>query len=342
MDSASEYVHPDAPISIGTGSTVKGVTIKCNVPYDADVEYFNKQVIKNLSTNAETENSNTEYVTDFDGKTIEDVNFITPIGFVRSKRTLSALDRVLEFSKVANSAVLYESQNLTEAQKAQARKNVGLDNVSSLEFVASIDSCTDSTKTYVLPDGRTVAYAEKPSYTNRLPLAVDNTGAIYNGGVGYVDGAYIDGDNYTDKAAANWDVTGYIPVKCGDIVRLENLRFFETDVNVIPAAQTKVNVKFYDKDFTWKVSSSNYSPTNLPSSAWSPVYDETGNVVQFKVPTAYSGNNVAYMRMCVRSITPDSIITVNEEILPPTAEFGDTGLRFVTEDMYSKISALLS
>lgn len=342
MDSASEYVHPDAPISIGTGSTVKGVTIKCNVPYDADVDYFNKQVIKSLSTNAEAENSTTEYVTDFDGKTVEDVNFITPVGFIRSKRALGALDRVLEFSKVANGAVLYDEQKLTESQKAQVRTNIGLDNISSLEFVATIDSCTDSNKTYVLPDGRTVAYAEKPSYTNQLPIAIDSTGAIYNGGIGYVDGAYISGDNYTDTTATNWDVTGYIPVKTGDIVRLKNLRFFETDVNVIPAANTKVTVKFYDKNFTWKVSSSNYSPTSLPSSAWSPVYDETGNVVQFKVPTAYSSNNIAYMRMCVRSITPDSIITVNEEIGPPKAEFGDTGLRFVTEAMYKKIEALLA
>ena len=340
MDEASDYVHPDAPISIGTGCTVKGVTIKCNVPYDANLDYFNKQVIKNLSTNAESSNDTTSYMTDFDGITVEDVNFITPIGFIRSKRTIGALDRTLEFSKDSNGAVLYDEQDLTEAQKSQARKNVGLDNVSSLEFVASMDACTDSTKTYVLPDGRTVAYAEKLSYTNQLPIAVDNTGAIYNGGKGYVDGAYIDGDNYTDKSATNWDVTGYIPVKTGDIVRLKNLRFFETDTNVIAASSSKTTVKFYNSSFTWTNSSSNYSPASLPSSAWSPVYDETGNVIQFTVPTAYNGKGIAYMRMTVRSITPESIITVNEEIKPPTASFGETGLRFVTEAMYQKLAGL--
>ena len=75
------------------------------------------------------------------------------------------------------------------------------------------------------------------------------------------------------------------------------------------------------------------------SSAWSAEYDATGNVAKFKVPTSYA-STVAYMRLCVRSITADSIITVNEEIKPPTASFGETGLRFITEEMYQKIAAL--
>ena len=339
-DSASEYVHPDAPISIGTGSTVKGVTIKCNVPYDADLDYFNKQVIKNLSTNAESENSATEYVSDFDGTTVEDINFITPIGFIRSKRSLGALDRVLEYSNVANDAVLYEKQDLTEAQKAQARKNVGLDNISSLEFVASIDSCTDSNKTYVLPDGRTVAYAEKPSFTNQLPISIDSTGAIYNAAdtPGYKHGRF---NGYNESSASLWYITGFIPVRTGDIIRLENVRVIETDTNVIAPANTNCVFKFYNQDFTGNITSNTYAPGQLPSAAWEPVYDSTGNIIQFKIPTSYSAN-IRYMRMCVRSITQDSIITVNEVIEPPKAEFGDTGLRFVTEDMYKKIEALLA
>ena len=97
LDSTCDYVHPDAIMSIGTGSTVKGVTVRCNVPYDADADHFNKAVIKNLSTHAESSNDTTNYVTDFDGVTIEDVTFITPIGFVRTKRTTEELDRSVEF-----------------------------------------------------------------------------------------------------------------------------------------------------------------------------------------------------------------------------------------------------
>jgi len=93
MDSSSSYLHPNAAISIGVGSTVKGLIIKCNVPHDADAAYFNANVIKNLSTYAEATNDTVNYLTDFDGSTVEDICFITPSGFLRSVRTTSALDR---------------------------------------------------------------------------------------------------------------------------------------------------------------------------------------------------------------------------------------------------------
>ena len=96
MDTASGYVHPNAVISIGSGSTVKGLIIKCNVPYDADLAYFNRNVIKNISTHAESTNDTNSYLTDFDGSIIEDINFVTPIGFVTSKRTKAVPERQIE------------------------------------------------------------------------------------------------------------------------------------------------------------------------------------------------------------------------------------------------------
>jgi hypothetical protein len=339
-DTVSDYIHPDAPISIGAGSTVKGVTIVCNVPDGADLEWFNGQVIKNLSTNAQAENDTNGYLTDFNGQVIEDINFVTPIGFVRSRRTLAAIDRALEFSKDANGALLVAEQALTEPQKAQVWRNLGLDGISSLEFVASIDNCTDSSKTYVLPDGRTVAYAEKPSYTNQLPTASDGVGGVYNATEtpGYSAG-YV-GAGGVVQSATKWCVTGFIPVRVNDVIRLNNLRFWETDTGVIASADSKASFHFYDENFGHLLSSASYGPGSVPSSAWAPQYDSTGNLVECKVPSSYN-SAIRYMRLCVRSINSDSIVTVNEIVGPPVVEFGDTGLRFITAEMYNKIIALL-
>ena len=339
-DAVSDYVHPDAPISIGAGSTVKGVTVVCNVPDGADLDYFNSRIIKSLSTNAQAENDTSGYLTDFDGKVIEDINFITPIGFVRSRRTLAAPERTLEFSKDANGALLVEKQALTEPQKAQVWKNLGLDGISSLAFVDSIDKCTDSAKTYVLPDGRTVAYAEKPSYTNKLPTSSDGAGGVYNAAEtpGYSTG-YVGGGGVV-QTATKWSVTGFIPIRPNDVIRMQNLRFMETDTGVIASGDSKASFHFYDASYKYLLSSASYGPDNLPSTAWAPQYDATGNLVECKVPSSYN-SAIRYMRLCVRSINADSIISVNEVIGPPTVEFGDTGLRFVTEEMYNKIIALL-
>jgi hypothetical protein len=339
-DAVSDYVHPDAPISIGAGSTVKGVTVVCNVPDGADLDYFNSKVIKSLSTNAQAENDSSGYLTDFDGKVIEDINFISPIGFVRSRRTLAAPERTLEYSKDANGALLVEEQALTEPQKAQVWRNLGLDGISSLEFVASIDNCTDSSKTYVLPDGRTVSYAEKPSYTNKLPTSSDGAGGVYNAAEtpGYSTG-YV-GAGGVVQPATKWYVTGFIPIRANDVIRMQNLRFMETDTGVIASGDSKASFHFYDSNYSHLLSSASYGPDNLPSTAWAPQYDATGNLVECKVPSSYNAS-IRYMRVCVRSINADAIISVNEIIGPPTVEFGDTGLRFVTEEMYNKIIALL-
>ncbi|MBP3478081.1 MAG: hypothetical protein J6K03_01190 [Oscillospiraceae bacterium] len=100
LDSTSDYVHPNAVISIGEGSTVKGLIIKCNIPTDADNDYFNKRVIKNLSSYAESANDARNYVTDFDGSTIEDICFVTPFGTANSKRTVEAPTRNIEMPRV--------------------------------------------------------------------------------------------------------------------------------------------------------------------------------------------------------------------------------------------------
>ena len=327
FDSNSEYVHPDALISIGVGSTVKGVIIKGSVPYDADIEYFNSHVIRNKSEYAEVENNTAGYVTDFDGITVEDINFITPLGFIRSKRRSTALDRVLEFSKDANGAVLYSEQTLTDAQKAQVRANVGLDNISSLAFVESEDDCIDSIKTYVLSDGR--MFGSKIEVIEHFTNHLDDAGYEW----GFFRGGAIDSSN-----TSPWYVTGFIPVKIGQTVEFVNLKFLEMNHNY----GTKSQFYFYDENKTEVTHSGMYSPENYPSAAWNAQLDSEGNIVKVTIPTAYS-SSVRYMRFCARYIGPESIVAVEEDIKDPTIEsvFGSTGLRVITDSEYATFSSLV-
>lgn len=342
------YIHPNAVISIGKKSTVKGVIIKCDVPADADISYFNKRVIKSLSSHGHATNNSQAYYTDFDGTVIEDINFITPIGFIRSVRTITNSERTLEFSKDVNAPVIrYDEQALTESEKLQAKKNLGLDSISSLEFVASMDDCVDLSKTYVLPNGKTVATAAKVTeyYTNQIPISVSPHGGIFNG-VGYKSGflsnhqSAANDANIKETTENPWYVTGLIPVRRGDIVRFQNIRMWNPD---LATSKAQTYFVFYAEDFSYVVISSVYHGSSKPSASWSPVYaDEAQNeLIQVKIPTVYS-SNIRYMRMCVSHMDETSIITVNEEIIPPKVEyvFGDTGLRFITEEMYQKIAAL--
>lgn len=170
MDSSSGYVHPNAPISIGTGSTVKGVTIKCNVPYDADTEHFNKCVIKNLSTYAEASNDTRNYLTDFDGQTIEDIVFITPVGLVRSRRTSAALDRTLEFDSevktkvsevISAQEVLVPGINLNDGVYEE-----GYFNSSGAEYIGSYSGqCFRNVNYIPVEGGKTIAmYYDKDTW----------------------------------------------------------------------------------------------------------------------------------------------------------------------------------
>jgi len=145
-----DYVTPSSVISIGTGSTVKGLIVKCTVPSDADNDYFNKNVIKNLSTYAESANDGWNYVTDFDGKTIEDICFITPFGMAVSKRTVDAPDRQVETPRV-----LMDMVDTVEVLTPGINRN---DNVWEAGYFAANGTETGSTGAYATQCFRNANY----------------------------------------------------------------------------------------------------------------------------------------------------------------------------------------
>lgn len=154
----------------------------------------------------------------------------------------------------------------------------------------------------------TVIDPSAPSYTNLLPSAIDTDGSIYNG-VGWEKG-YRLGSDGAPTAQNDSYLTGFIPVKFGDVVHLKNVKWqngVDTGLN-----SGNQRVSFYDAD---KVHLGQTNAIGLGGTL-SGVKDENNIWTQFTVKN-WSGvdlGSAAYFRLNCAEISGDSIITVNEEI----------------------------
>lgn len=159
----------------------------------------------------------------------------------------------------------------------------------------------------IIPIGDYVAPAKPVTYTNVLKTAVDSDGSLFNGGTGFKENFYLDSSS-VETASTNYDVTGFIPVQIGDVVRFKNVQ-----VCKLVDSNTKCQIHYFDADFA-RLGNSLYlkSPSDL-SEAWNVVADEAGtDIVQFTWPAALS--NAKYFRMTCGTLTAASVITINEEI----------------------------
>ena len=153
-----------------------------------------------------------------------------------------------------------------------------------------------------------MAIPDVVTYTNWAKKAIASDGTIYNNGKGYKENYRLN----SSGAEASYNgrcVTGFIPAKPNDIVRLEDMDYMNMSAT---SDDGTIKIALYNESFGY-INNMSHHPNNLPSAAWSPVYREDGNVKQFTIPTAF-GNNVRYIRISAKNINDDSVITVNEEI----------------------------
>lgn len=237
-------------------------------------------------------------------------------------------------------AVLYSPQTLTDAQKEQARNNMGVDTYLAEElakrgqltpeFANSIEECTDTSKMYVLPDGLIYAYmlTEKEvtsggGCTNVLPLAINSDGTPYvgdSGEKGYKPGYRLN-SSATEKAESTSSCTGYIKANTGDTVRAKNLT---------TGADGYDYIHLFNSSFT-KVKS--VQPARI--------YVVNG-LFEYTIEQA----NVAYIRVSFGEMDETTVFTVNEEITEGSTEiiteyaWVNTGHAFVPADYEDRIVAV--
>lgn len=154
----------------------------------------------------------------------------------------------------------------------------------------------------------TVIDPSAPSYTNLLPSAIDTDGSIYNG-VGWEKGYRLGSDGAPSGQNDSY-LTGFIPVKFGDVVHLKNVKWQNGVTTGLNSGNQRIS--FYSAD------KAHLAQTNAIGlgGTLSGVKDENGIWTQFTVKN-WSGvdlGNAAYFRLNCAEISGDSIITANEEI----------------------------
>ena len=147
------------------------------------------------------------------------------------------------------------------------------------------------------------------AYTNQIPISKDKDGKVYNG-IGYKSGYRLDSSG-NDSALPGAFVTGYIPCKLNDIIRMKNFGFTYGMSSGVTSSNQRVS--FYDESFTHLTQT---TATGLGGVA-AGVKGSDDVWTQFTVKSPMNNINtskVAFFRINGHYIGSDTIITVNEEI----------------------------
>lgn len=178
-----------------------------------------------------------------------------------------------------------------------------------------------------------VAEVAGPAYTNQIPISTDTDNSVFNG-TGYMEKRRLSSSynvsTLTNASASNPAfVTGFIPAKAGDIIRLENCYVdsnYVKDTAIYGADTASFNIGIFNSSKTKVGSQANQWPRmsaagsgDYDTSVYfdSFVTDSNGYTTQFKVKTDL-GIDISYIRLCLAVeagfTVADAIVTVNQEI----------------------------
>lgn len=158
------------------------------------------------------------------------------------------------------------------------------------------------------------------NYTNQIPLSINADGSQFvgtNGEDGYKMGYRMNSNSTeTEESAhvATLGVTGYIPIKTGDIVYLKNLQMHRTNNSGV---YTYSYITLFKNDFSALIS------CKVPQISTNFEYlfgdsftvDADGYVTSFQLVDKYgSFKNGGYLRISAPGMSNKSIITINEPI----------------------------
>lgn len=150
-----------------------------------------------------------------------------------------------------------------------------------------------------------------PAYTNLVPTSIDTDGSVFNG-VGYQNGYRISTSSGSASAETNSTISGFIPAKNGDVIRVYGVDWYNP-------AGTKNAIAAYDSNFGYiGATYGNFKGTaNYPITNTNVVNDH--DVCATIRSATDLGKTVAYIRVSslglgVATDGANMIVTVNEEI----------------------------
>lgn len=207
--------------------------------------------------------------------------------------------------------VIYGEEN-TYPKTADSGEDTSFDIV-TVDRKAKMIYCTNYGAGY----DRAISYQREesgPSYTNQIPLSVNADGTDYvgdNGENGYNAGYRINSSG-AQVSNAGTCVTGFMPVKGGDVVRFDGVEW------PYDGAQSgNMKLVLYDAAHTKLLDAvlSNWSEDM--KTALNAVYDASNNLVEVTIASNpyFDHQAVAWMRLAAQTIGASSVVTVNEEIV---------------------------
>lgn len=175
------------------------------------------------------------------------------------------------------------------------------------EYANSIDECADPNLLYILPDGCVYENMQRMTgeIRNELLFASDVGRVAFNGGLGYVDNMRYSTSSFSDKVTEGWDVTGFIPAKAGDTIRLQDVDFFD-----FASSSSRARFIYFDRAYQYVSCSDFFGSIGDMTSDWNPVANDDGQLVRCVIPDSLA-SEIAYIRLTVSDIRPESIVTVN-------------------------------
>ena len=199
--------------------------------------------------------------------------------------------------------------------------------------VKGTDYWTDTDKQEIIAELK-----ESDNYTNCLLTAVDirDTSKVLtgeDGSIGYLNGYYYKAENNSFISSPDCDVSGGIPTKAGDIIRLRHVTMYPVEAN--PGAR---GVTFFDASGTYLNGASLLTGGTIASSA---ILDSDGNIIEFLIPN-WAPSDMAYMTITCQDINEKSIITVNEKIPEDSTEVRITNIETELVNLDTRVTTLES
>lgn len=165
-------------------------------------------------------------------------------------------------------------------------------------------------------DVKIKAVAVRPlASRNQIIYSVDANDNLYQQPLGYIEGYYLSGDatsGISEKPRSNSYSTGYIPYKLGQEIRLQNVGFTYGSPN-----QPYNRIYMYDaqKNYLTVLNSGNLWVLETKGGGVRNENNEWTYFILTEGAMAGMTQDIAYIRLCAEYLGPDSIITIDEEIL---------------------------
>lgn len=157
-------------------------------------------------------------------------------------------------------------------------------------------------KSVAIPDLVDAETVTAPAYTNQVPISVDSSGAVYNG-VGYKAGVMLNTSG-EEISGSGTVASGFIPVKKGDIIRIQDTSQSGIDTSLILCLTAA------------KSGAGNCGKTiaNIQGNAIYGALTISGNTATWDTSgiVYYFWNDFAWLRISAQSA--NAVVTVNEEI----------------------------